>query len=195
MNDDPPIDWESRYRDGATGWERPGLNPAFLSWRENGVLTPCRILLPGGGRSNEPLAMAESGFDVTVVDLAESAVAAQRGRLERLHVRARVEQANLLEWAAPAPFDAVYDQTCLCALRPVHWPAYVQRLHSWLRPGGRLFILFMQSHSAGGPPFHCDMPEMRRLFTPTRWHWPQQLDRAVPHSAGREEQPAVLERL
>src|SRR6185312_2120286 len=184
MNDDPPIDWESRYRDGATGWERPGLNPAFLSWRENGVLTPCRILLPGGGRSNEPLAMAESGFDVTVVDLAESAVAAQRGRLERLHVRARVEQANLLEWAAPAPFDAVYDQACLCAA-----PAQL------VEPGRPSIHPVHAEPFRRGPPFHCDMPEMRRLFTPTRWHWPQQLDRAVPHSAGREEQPAVLERL
>jgi methyl halide transferase len=195
MSDDPPIDWESRYRDGATGWERPGLNPAFLSWRENGVLTPCRILVPGGGRSNEPLAMAESGFDVTVVDLAESAVAAQRGRLERLHVKARVAQADLLRWDASSPFDSVYDQACLCALRPAQWPAYAARVRTWLRPGGRLFILFMQTHSAGGPPFHCDLATMQRLFPPGQWRWPERLESPIPQSPGRDEQPVVLERL
>ena len=36
MSETQAIDWESRYRDGATGWERHGLNPAFLAWREYG---------------------------------------------------------------------------------------------------------------------------------------------------------------
>ncbi len=148
MSDTQAIDWESRYRDGNTGWERPGLNPAFLAWRESGALAPCRILVPGGGRSVEPVAMADGGFDVTVVDAAASAVAAQRARLERLNVAARVEQADLLAWNPAAPFDAIYDQTCLCALPPAILPDYATRLHRWLRPGGTLFILFMQT---GGP--------------------------------------------
>jgi len=186
------IDWESRYRDGTTGWERPGLNPAFLAWRESGELAPCRILIPGGGRSVEPVALADAGFDVTVVDAAASAVAAQRARLERLHVRARVEQADLFDWTPDAPFDAIYDQTCLCALPQAVLPAYAERLHSWLRPGGTLFILFMQTGVVGGPPFHCDMDDMRLLFPATQWDWPDVLPALVAHSPGRVEQPAML---
>jgi hypothetical protein len=190
----PAADWEARYRDGATAWERPGLNDAFLNWRDHGVLAPCRILIPGGGRASEPLAMAESGFDVTVVDLAESAVAAQRARLEHLHVRARVELANLLEWEPSAPFEAIYDQTCLCALPPAACPEYAARLHRWLVPGGTLFALFMQTHSAGGPPFHCAIDAMRELFPADRWSWPGRLEAEVPHPSGRTEQPVVLRR-
>jgi methyl halide transferase len=186
------IDWESRYRAGNTGWERPGLNPAFLAWRENGALAPCRILIPGGGRSVEPVALANAGFDVTVVDAAASAVAAQRGRLERLNVQARVEQADLFEWQPDAPFDAIYDQTCLCALPQATLPEYAARLHRWLRPGGTLFALFMQTGVAGGPPFHCDMDDMRLLFAETQWHWPDEMPAVVAHSPGRVEQPAVL---
>ncbi len=186
------IDWEARYRDGATAWERPGLHPSFGAWRERGVLAPCRILVPGGGRSSEPLAMAEAGFDVTVVDLAESAVAAQRGQLARLQVTARIEHANLLTWDAPAPFDAVYDQACLCALPPAIWPGYVQRLHRWLRPDGKLFILFMQTGSPGGPPFDCSLPAMRSLFIAPLWQWPETLEEPVPHPSGRVEQPVIL---
>ena len=188
------VDWELRYQEGSTGWERPGMNPAFLAWLEDGTLSPCRILVPGAGRSAEPLALAEAGFDVTVVDAAPSAVAVQRARLTALHVRARVELADLFAWHADAPFDAIYDQTCLCALPPARWPEYVARLHEWLKPGGRLFVLFMQSKPPGGPPFHCDLAEMRRLFAPTHWEWPEALGETVAHSAGREEQPAILRR-
>lgn len=186
------IDWDSRYRDGATGWERPGLNPAFVSWTEGGMLKPCRVLVPGAGRSAEPLALAEAGFDVTVVDASAIATATQRARLERLHVKAHVAQADLLRWTPPAVFDAIYDQACLCALPPDIWPDYADRLHRWLRPGGSLFILFMQTHTQGGPPFHCDLGHMQRLFAGSEWEWPATLPPAVEHSAGREEQPAVL---
>ena len=192
MSGTQSIDWESRYREGTTGWERPGLNPAFLAWREAGVLAPCRILVPGGGRSVEPLALAEAGFDVTVVDAAASAVAAQRARLVRLRVPARVEQADLFDWEPDTSFDAIYDQTCLCALPPATLPDYAARLHRWLRPGGTLFVLFMQTGVAGGPPFHCDMDDMRLLFAATQWDWPDELPAVVAHSPGRVEQPAVL---
>jgi methyl halide transferase len=190
------IDWEGRYRGGTTGWERHGLNPAFLSWRDSGALSPCRILVPGGGRSLEPLALAEAGFDVTVVDAAPSAVAMQGAHCERLKVPARVEQADLFGWDPDAPFDAVYDQTCLCALPPALWPNYARRLHRWLRPQGTLFILFMQSDGAAGPPFHCDLDAMRRLFSAPAWAWPETLPTRVEHPSGLgAEQPAVLRRV
>jgi len=187
------IDWESRYRDGATGWERPGLNPSFVTWRETGALAPCRILVPGAGRSPEPLALAEAGFDVTLVDASATAVATQRARLERLHVKAQVAQADLLRWEPSAQFDAVYDQGCLCALPPTLWPDYAARLHRWLRSGGTLFILLMQSTRAGGPPFHCDLAAMHVLFHDTHWLWPQALPPAQEHSPGLAEQQAVLQ--
>jgi len=189
------VDWETRYREGATGWERPGLNPALLAWRESGELSPCRILVPGGGRSAEPLVLAEASFDVTVVDAAPSAVAAQQERFTHLHVRARAELADLFTWQPASPFDAVYDQTCLCALPPRLWADYAARLHAWLRPDGQLFVLFMQTGESGGPPFHCDVGAMRRLFAAPAWRWPDRLAVRVELPSGRSEQPAILTRV
>jgi hypothetical protein len=123
MSETQAIDWESRYRDGTTGWERRGLNPTFLAWRDAGTLAPCRILIPGCGRSLEPMALAEAGFDVTVVDAAPSAVATQQAYFQRLKLAARAEQADLFAWDPAAPFDAIYDQTCPCALPPGFGPA------------------------------------------------------------------------
>jgi len=189
------IDWEARFREGTTRWERPALHPAFVDWQESGVLAPCNILVPGAGRSTEPMALAEAGFTVTVVDAAPTAVATQQARLERVHMTARVELADLFTWQAPAPFDAVYDQACLCALPPKLWPDYAARLHAWLRPGGRLFILFMQTGKSDGPPFHCDVAAMRTLFDATRWDWPDTLAAMLPHPSGvGTEQPVVLPR-
>jgi hypothetical protein len=194
VNRTQAIDWESRYREGTTGWERHGLNPAFRAWREAGTLAPCRILVPGAGRSLEPLALAEAGFAVTVVDAAPSAVAVQRARFERQNLPAHALEADLFAWEATEPFDAAYDQTCLCALPPQLWRGYERRLHLWLRPGGTLFVLFMQSDRPGGPPFHCDLEEMRRLFAAPDWQWPERLQARIDHPSGLAEQPVVLVR-
>lgn len=188
----PPIDWEARYRQGTTGWQRADVNPAFLSWRADGTLTPGRVLVPGAGRSAEPLALAEAGFAVTVVDLAPSAVAFQQERLASAGGQAVL--ANLLEWQPEHPLDAVYDQTCLCSLPPDLWNEYAARLAQWLRPGGVLAALFMQTGREGGPPFHCDVARMRTLFPPPIWSWPAELTALVSHPSGLAEQPAVLTR-
>ena len=195
MSETQALDWEDRYRGGNTGWERHGLNPAFLAWRVSGILAPCRVLVPGGGRSLEPLALADAGFDVTMVDAAPSAVAMQRARLGRLQVQAVVEQADLFAWEPVRPFDAIYDQTCLCALPPALWPNYVRRLYRWLRPEGALFVLFMQNDRSSGLPFHCDIDAMRRLFARALWIWPETLPPRIEHPSGLAEQPVLLRRI
>ncbi|HEY6431217.1 MAG TPA: methyltransferase domain-containing protein [Acetobacteraceae bacterium] len=189
MSGTQAIDWESRYQAGTTRWERPSLNPAFLAWRADGILAPCRILVPGAGRSAEPLALAEAGFDVTVLDVSPTAVDVQRSRLPPT---AQAIQADLFTWTPDRPFDAIYDQTCLCALPPPLLADYERRLADWLRPRGELFVLFMQTGQPGGPPFDCPLPDMRALFAPERWEWPEWLPGLVHHPSLRDEQPAIL---
>ena len=188
------LDWEARFRAERTPWERPSLNPAFVGWRASGALAPCRILLPGAGRSGEPLALARTGFDITVVDLATTATDVQRVRLQAAGLPGTVVTADLLAWEPVRPFDAVYDQTCCCALPPATLPDYAARLHRWLRPGGKLFILFMQTGKEGGPPFDCPAERMRTLFA-QGWSWPEQTEPAIAHGAGSHEVPVVLTRI
>lgn len=178
--------WEGRFQANRTPWERGEINPGFRAWRASGLLTPCRILVPGAGRSPEPAVLHGAGFDVLTLDLAESAVATQRDRLGA----DRAILGDVTTWNPEKTFDAVYDQTCLCALPPDLWPAYEVQLRRWLRPGGQLFILFMQSGREGGPPFDCPIPAMRSLFS--AWDWPHTLEDGFPHSLGAIEQPAIL---
>jgi len=190
------VDWEARYRSGVAPWERPSANAAFLAWRAGGILTPCRILVPCAGRSHEPALLAEHDFDVTIVDLAPTALEAQRARLGDRAARCQLVLKDLFAWEPAEPFEAIYDQTCLCALSPHTWAAYEDRAWRWLVPGGRLLVLFMQTNGRpGGPPYDCPMDLMRRLFSPHRWAWPDKLETPVYHPDGLHEQPAVLRRL
>lgn len=184
--------WQSRYDTGKTGWDRGQINPMLAAWLARGILKPCRILVPGCGRGHEVLELASRGFDVTGIDFAPSAVAHVRGELLERGLTAEIFEGDLFAFDPPSRFDAVYEQTCLCALDPENWSRYEARLHGWLRGGGRLAALFMQSGKADGPPFHCDVTEMRRLFDGTRWAWRGEPER-VEHPAGLEEMGVILD--
>ena len=150
--------------------------------------------MPGCGHGHEVAELIRYGCDVTAVDIATQPVERLRGQLGELDLRAELVQADLLHWQPERPFDAVYEQTCICALDPAHWSEYEQRLYAWLVPGGRLFALFMQTGRPGGPPFDCPVPDMRTLFAGPRWEWPHSPPLEVPHPNGLVEQGFVISR-
>ena len=202
----PTVDfWQQRFEGGETPWDRGAASPQLLRWIDAGQLAPSRIAVPGCGSGHEVAALAERGFDVTGLDYAPAAVARAQARLAALEPgprgRSRVVQADVLAWQPDAPFDAIYEQTCLCALYPDAWRAYADQLHRWLRPGGALFALFVQIPRPGaaegliqGPPYHCDIHAMRALFPSDRWDWPKPPYPRVEHPAGMAELPVVLRR-
>lgn len=187
--------WDVRYGHGVTPWDRGGSNPALVRWLDRDELEPCRILVPGCGRGYEVVELASRGFDVTAVDLAPTAIESVARRLEAAGLSASLIEADYFRWTPDSPFDAVYEQTSLCALLPAQWPGYVNCLRHWLTPGGRLYALFMQTNRPGGPPFHCDIGSMKALFSPAAWRWPSVEPAKVDHSPGFYELATVLGRL
>lgn len=187
-------DWEERYRSGETHWDRGGLSPALHTWMERGTLRPCRVLIPACGRGHEVVRLCERGFEVTGIDVAPSAIAQLSRALENKDLKANLVCADMLHWEPRHTFDAIYEQTSLCALSPEHWTSYAYRLHRWLRPHGVMFALFMQTHRVGGPPFHCDLEQMRGLFPESQWSWREEETLSVPHPTGLDETGCVLVR-
>jgi methyl halide transferase len=121
--------------------------------------------------------------------------------LQAAGLAATVAEADVLAWQPDAPVDAVYEQTCLCALHPDHWVAYAQQVQRWLRPGGLLLALVMQAPREGaatghieGPPYHVDIHAMRALFPSARWEWPKPPYARVAHPSGWAELAVVLPR-
>lgn len=188
------VDWDARYIDQNTPWDRGDINPALATWIDEDRLPAGNVLVPGCGRGHEVLHMAELGWQMTAVDMAPSALAILAEALEERGLSAELILANLLHWQPADPFDLIYEQTTLCALPPTDWPVYTSRLADWLKPGGTLAALFMQTGREGGPPYHCDLGRMRELFPDERWDWPKDLPMEVAHPLDVKEHGVLLTR-
>ena len=194
--------WNQRFAEGNMPWDRGETSPQLHAWLTSGVLAPCRILIPGCGAGYEAATLAAAGFEVTALDYSAEAVALTRKRLDDAKLKAALVEADALAWQPVQPFDAIYEQTCLCALYPDHWRAYADQLHRWLKPKGLLFALFLQWLRPGaaegrieGPPYHCDINAMRALFPDTQWAWPKPPYPRTTHPRGLAELAVILQRL
>lgn len=202
----PDIDfWKHRFEQRDTPWDRGAPSPQLQAWLASGALSAATlngtIAVPGCGSGHEVVALAEHGFRVIGIDYTDTALALAQARAKNAGVTVELVQADVLRWTPPQPLAAVYEQTCLCALHPDHWQAYAAQLHAWIRPGGRLFALFMQARREGandglveGPPYHSDINAMRALFSEPHWSWPAPPYARVPHSTDRAELAVLLER-
>ena len=197
--------WEQRFAEGDTPWDRGATNPQLGIWLLVGALKPCRILVPGCGAGYEVAVLAQQGFDVTALDYSSAAIARTRQRLADEQLKATLVEADALTWQpagdSSRPFDAIYEQTCLCAIYPDQWRDYADQLHRWLVPGGRLFALFVQllrpaaaEGEIQGPPYHCDINAMRALFPEPLWAWPKPPYPRTTHPRGLAELAAILTR-
>ena len=194
--------WQERFEADRTPWDRGEPGPQLSVWLGDGTLRPGQsICVPGCGSGHEVVALAAAGCAVAALDYAPAAVELTRARLRAAGLHAAVHQADVLTWQPEAPFDAIYEQTCLCALYPDRWIDYASQLHAWLRPGGSLCALFMQLRRDGaarghveGPPYHCDINAVRALLPASRWDWPEPPYPVVPHPRGMTELAAVLTR-
>ena len=192
--------WEKRFATGDTPWDRGAANPQLGIWLATGALKPCRILVPGCGSGYEVAVLVQAGFEVTALDYSPEAIARTRKLLDAESLKATVVEADALAWQPEKPFDAIYEQTCLCALYPDQWRDYADQLHRWLAPSGKLFALFVQMLRPGaaegkieGPPYHCDVHAMRALFPESRWSWPKPPYPRTTHPRGLAELAVVLD--
>ena len=194
--------WQQRFDSGRTPWDRGGPNPQVNVWIDQGLFDAgTRVIVPGCGAGHELPLLSARGCRVIAIDYAPAAVELARATLAKASQQADVIEADVLHWQPDAPVDVVYEQTCLCALHPDHWIDYAQQLARWLRPGGRLAALFMQSRKESaadgfiaGPPYHCDVHAVRALFPDDHWQWPTPPYARVPHPIGVEELAIVLVR-
>lgn len=194
--------WQQRFESGDTPWDRGAPSPQLLQWLQEGSLQPCRIAVPGCGSGWEAVELARRGFAVTAIDLVPAACARTGARAQQAGVSLEVVQADVLAWRPDRPFDAVFEQTCLCAIHPFRWVGYAQALRDWIRPEGALWAMFMQRPRASaldegrieGPPYHCDVTAMHLLFQSEAWSWPEPPLPKVAHPAGWHELAACLRR-
>ncbi|MEL7498655.1 MAG: methyltransferase domain-containing protein [Planctomycetota bacterium] len=188
--------WNQCYADQKTGWDRGEVHPALIDWLSGGSIQPGPIVVPGCGRGHEVVHLASNGFEVTAIDLASEPIRYLQQQLASRSLEADVRQQSIFDYQPLRPLSLAYEQTCLCAIEPALRKPYESKLYDWLKPGGKLLVLFAQTENAGDhPPFHCDLKEMRTLFSEPRWRWSDTPLKRFDHPSGKLfELGTILER-
>lgn len=130
-------------------WDIGRPQPAFAALAEAGVPTG-RVLDAGCGTGEHALLAAGLGLDATGVDLARNALdrAEQKARERGLAVRFLQHDARQLAELGEV-FDTVLDCGLFHIFADADRVAYVDSLHSALRPGGRYFMLGFSDQQSG----------------------------------------------
>ena len=178
--------WEERYGNNETGWDIGGPSTPLKEFIDQLGNKDLRILIPGAGRAYEAEYAHRQGFsNVHVIDLTD---APYKDLLLRYP---DFPKENLLVgdlFDHEERYDVILEQTCFCALAPALRPAYVERMHRMLNPGGKLVgVLFDDPLNTEHPPFGGDRDTYLALF---RKHFPDVLmepcRNSIPPRAGRE---------
>ena len=160
-----PEYWNTRYLDQETGWDigYPSTPiAAYIDQLENPHLN---ILIPGSGNGYEAEYIWESGFDhINVLDYSADALAGFRKRVPGFP-EDQIHEGDF--FAHEGSYDLIIEQTFFCAIDKNLRPAYVEKMRSLLKPGGKLVgLLFNDPLFEDHPPFGGSPLEYLGHFQP-----------------------------
>lgn len=183
-----PQDWNERYRQGDTPWEKGAPHPEIEALAQ--FLPPVtRILVPGCGSGHDVRALTRLlQADVIGLDLAREAIL----RAEA-YPRAGNEEYLLADFfhlpeALHGKFDLVFEHTCFCAIELENRSSYVNSVKSALKKNGIYAAIFYKNPDRDpgetGPPHGVTDEELEERFAEF-----QLLRRWIPVQTypGREE--------
>ena len=167
------VDWNERYRQGDTPWDKGRASPALVAWlnQNRGVITG-PVLIPGCGTGHDvrAVATAEPASFPLGIDISEIAV--RRCRQQKTCGNEGYRKANL--FALPedlmGTFNWVVEHTCFCAIDPEKRHAYVSAVAASLKPEGLLLGIFYlnprsnDDQPSSGPPHGTTIKELESLF-------------------------------
>lgn len=185
----PPVDWDSRYREGDTPWDKGRPHPGMERfWERMGLRG--RGLVPGCGTGWDAIELARRlgrGGSVTGLDLSPRALRMARDRdLDGAVKWVEGDFFEMDEADLEGPYDWVFEHTCFCAIPPAARSRYFAAVCRWLRPGGLLAGFFFTGleDDGRGPPWGVDAAALEALFEPA--FESIAVDRSDPTFPGRE---------
>lgn len=196
-------DWQQRYLDGDTLWEKGEAAPPLRELIERlgvEIFGDEEVWVPGCGVGHDVRLLASHGVKAVGLDLAPAAIEAARS-----HSRVGRERYELMDFLDPAQrkgrlAGAIWEHTCFCAIDPTRRGDYARSAAEVLAPGRLLTgVFFLTPHDPGeekeGPPHEATTEEIDACFAP----YFERVEAWVPMSAypGREgrEWLAVYKRL
>lgn len=186
-------DWNRRWMDGDTPWEKGAPAPPLIEYLDGGgkeLFDATRVLVPGCGSGHDVRALAARGIGALGVDIASSALSAAL-RFPRAGSE-RYECGDFLDrsWSPSVAVDAIWEHTCFCAIDPGNRDRYVHSAARLIPAGGHLVgVFFLNPWDPGeeemGPPYGATCDEIVARFS----SWFDLVRDQVPRMAypGREE--------
>lgn len=174
--------WQARWSRNEIGFHLAEVNPFLLRhWSALALAAGSRVLVPLCGKSLDLLWLAQQGYPVRGVELAEQAVTdffAELGREPRVEQRGALRRYSdgdieilqgdffALGAADVADCRGLYDRAALIALPPEMRVAYARHLAAILpaRVDGLLVTLEYAQQQMSGPPFAVLAQEVRERF-------------------------------
>lgn len=147
-------------------WAKMEANEFLREYLENN-LSNGKALVVGCGLGDDAIALSEAGFDVTAIDISESAIAWCIERFDGFGVDFRVQDVFELPPEMLGAYDFVYEALTIQSLPLRFRNKMVTAISSLLAPKGKLLVV-ANGKRAGekheGPPWPLEHNEVR-LFT------------------------------
>lgn len=155
--------WEQKYIAEQTGWDLATVSPPLKSYFDQLKDKEIKILIPGAGNAYEAEYLHQQGFtNVHVIDWAQSALDNIRKRVPSFP-KEHLHQVDFFEYEDK--FDLVVEQTFFCAITPDLRTKYVQKMHSILKPKGKIMgLMFHIPLNTTHPPYGGNQAEYEALF-------------------------------
>jgi SAM-dependent methyltransferase len=155
--------WEERYKKEEIGWDCGAITTPLKEYIDQLTNTALKILIPGAGNGYEFEYLIQKGFtNVYVVDYAPTPIQNLKEKLPQV-AEEHFIQRDFFE--IENQFDLIIEQTFFCALDVELRTKYVEKMHSLLRPNGKLTgLLFQFPLTEVGPPFGGSFDEYQQLF-------------------------------
>lgn len=155
--------WARVYGEKApdrVSWYQAEQEPSLQALDRLGVGPASSIIDVGGGASNLVDALLERGWnDLTVLDIAASALEAAKARLGPRAERVDWVAADILDWRPKRKFDVWHDRAVFHFLiEPKQRQAYRAKLLEGLAQGG---LLIMATFALDGPEKCSGLPVQR----------------------------------
>jgi SAM-dependent methyltransferase len=163
--------WDERYAAQFTPWEAAGLPPTFdvlaASLFDAAHRPAPRVLMPGCGSGHELAWLAEHGFEVLGIDIAERALARARKSLPPVLAERCARAADFFAFD-DGHFDWIYERAFVAALPPSLWPRWAEQCARLTQPGawlaGYFCIEAAPTEPRRGPPFAATRAELAALL-------------------------------
>jgi len=157
--------WDARYLNDDDGWDIGTVSPPLKAYIDQLSDRNLRILIPGAGNAHEAEYLQAKGFaNVYVLDIATVIFDNIRERVPSFPENRFIQEDF---FAHRGQYDLILEQTFFCALDPALRKSYVSKMHTILKPGGKLAgVLFNKPMNADQPPFGGTVEEYEGLFFP-----------------------------